>query len=151
MARERTQTHTLRFAEFEACLDSGELLRGGRRVALQQMPFALLALLLESAGRVVTREQIRARLWPDGTHVDFEHGVNTALKKLRRALQDSPQPARFVETLPKRGYRFLAPVVGRGSTRRPGYRAANGITRIEDLVGRPWEIPAPALPNARTG
>jgi DNA-binding winged helix-turn-helix (wHTH) protein len=100
----------LRFEEFEARLDSGELLHGGRRIALQRMPFELLTLLLESSGGVVTRAQIRARLWPDGTHVDYEHGVNTALKKLRRALADSPQRPRFVETLPMRGYRFLAPV-----------------------------------------
>jgi DNA-binding winged helix-turn-helix (wHTH) protein len=101
---------SVRFGDFQLDLAGGELRRGDHSVPLQRLPFALLSLLLERRGELVTREAVRARLWPDGTHVDFEHGVNTALKKLRRALGDCPRRPRFVETLAGRGYRFVAPV-----------------------------------------
>jgi DNA-binding winged helix-turn-helix (wHTH) protein len=110
-----SELQRVRFGELELDLASGELRRGGNRVPLQRLPFALLALLLERRGELVTREAVRARLWPNGTHVDFEHGVNTALKKLRRALGDCARRPRFVETLAGRGYRFVAPVVPAGA------------------------------------
>ncbi len=99
-----------RFEFFHIDLSSGELFRLGVRVPIQDQPLVILRLLLEAEGRVVTREQLRAALWPQDTFVDFEHGVNTAVKKLRQALADSAEHPKFVETLPKVGYRFIAAV-----------------------------------------
>ncbi len=100
---------TIRFGTFEADPAAGELRRAGRRVSLQDQPFRLLLLLLEHPGEVVARDEIRQKLWGD-TFVDFEEGLNTAIRKLRDALGDSASNPRFVETLPRRGYRFIAPV-----------------------------------------
>jgi len=99
-----------RFDSFQVDLSSGELLRSGVCVPIQDQPFQILRLLLQADGRVVTREQVRTALWPENTFVDFEHGVNTAVKKLRQALEDSAESPKFVETLPRIGYRFLVPV-----------------------------------------
>ncbi len=99
-----------RFDSFHVDLSSGELFRSGVRVPIQEQPLQVLRLLLEAEGKVVTREQLRAALWPEDTFVDFEHGVNTAVKKLRQALEDSAERPKFVETLPKIGYRFIVPV-----------------------------------------
>ena len=101
---------TARFGEFEIDLVAGELRRGSAKVRLSRQPVELLAALLERAGQVVTREELRARLWRDDTFVDFEHGLNAAVNRLREALGDSAQTPRFVETLPGRGYRFLPTV-----------------------------------------
>ena len=98
---------SVRFDLFRVDLSSGELFRSGVRVPIQDQPLRLLRLLLDAEGRVVTREQLRAALWPQDTFVDFEHGVNTAVKKLRQALEDSAEHPKFVETLPKIGYRFI--------------------------------------------
>ena len=100
-----------RFGVFEVDLRAGELQKAGRKVKLQEQPFQVLALLLERAGEVVTREDIQKKLWTGDTFVDFEHGLNIAINKIREALGDSADSPRFVETLPKRGYRFIAPVV----------------------------------------
>src|SRR5947208_9299792 len=99
-----------RFDCFQVDLSSNELFRLGVRVPIQEQPLQILRLLLEAEGRVVTRQQLRAALWPQDTFVDFEHGVNTAVKKLRQALADSAEHPKFVETLPKLGYRFIAGV-----------------------------------------
>jgi TolB-like protein/DNA-binding winged helix-turn-helix (wHTH) protein/Flp pilus assembly protein TadD len=99
----------LRFAVFEADLALGELTRLGRRVRLQEQPFRVLAMLLQKPGELVTRETLRRELWPQAI-VDFDHGVNKAISKIRDALGDSPENPRFVETIPGRGYRFLADV-----------------------------------------
>ena len=101
---------SVRFDSFRVDLSSGELFRSGVRVPIQDQPLQVLRLLLEAEGKVVTREQLRAALWPRDTFVDFEHGVNTAVKKLRQALEDSTESPKFVETLPKIGYRFIVPV-----------------------------------------
>lgn len=100
----------IRFGIFEADLHAGQIRRNGLRVRLQEQPFQVLAMLLERAGEVVTREDLRARLWPADTLVDFDHGLNAAVKRLRDALGDSADNPRFVETIARRGYRFLAPV-----------------------------------------
>jgi DNA-binding winged helix-turn-helix (wHTH) protein/Tfp pilus assembly protein PilF len=102
----------LRFGTFEVNPRSGELRKGGVRIKLHGQPFEVLAMLLETPGQVVTREELRRRLWPTDTFVNFDHGVNTAINKLREALGDSADNPRFVETLPRRGYRFLAGVEG---------------------------------------
>jgi predicted ATPase/DNA-binding winged helix-turn-helix (wHTH) protein len=99
----------LRFGIFEADLRAGELTKHGVRLRLQEQPFQLLAMLLEKPGELVTREELRNRLWP-GTVVDFDHGVNKAISKIREALGDSAENPRFVETVARRGYRFLADV-----------------------------------------
>ncbi|HYK37813.1 winged helix-turn-helix domain-containing protein [Alloacidobacterium sp.] len=95
---------------FEVDLASGEVLRQGRRVPLQDQPFRVLALLLEHSGQIVTREQIQITLWPADTYVGFDEGLNTAIRKLRILFGDSADNPRFIETIPRRGYRFIAPV-----------------------------------------
>jgi TolB-like protein/DNA-binding winged helix-turn-helix (wHTH) protein/Tfp pilus assembly protein PilF len=101
---------SLRFGAYEFDLRSGELRKHGIRIKLQEQPCQILAILLEHRGEMVTREQLQHRLWPSDTFVDFDHGLNTAVMRLREALSDSSDNPRFIETLPRRGYRFLAPV-----------------------------------------
>ena len=98
------------FGQFKADIGRGDLERAGAKVRLQQKPFSVLAILLENAGQTVSREELRDRLWPAGTFVEFDEGLNAAVKKLRIALGDAPDRPRFVETVPRRGYRFIAPV-----------------------------------------
>lgn len=100
----------VRFGQFEADLRTGELRKGGLRVRLQDKPFRLLAALLERPGEVVTREELQRRLWPADTFVDFDNSLNNAVNRVRAALGDSAENARFVETVGRRGYRFIAPV-----------------------------------------
>ena len=102
----------VRFGSFELDRASGELRKAGARVRLQEQPFQVLRALVERPGEVVTREELRERLWPGDTFVEFDDGLNTAVRKIRQALGDSADNPRFVETLPKRGYRFIAPVAG---------------------------------------
>ncbi len=102
----------LQFGVFEVDLRAGKLRKHGLKVRIQDQPFQVLAMLLEHPGEVITREELRKRLWSDHTFVDFDHGVNTAINKIREALGDSAENPRFVETLPRRGYRFIAPVEG---------------------------------------
>jgi eukaryotic-like serine/threonine-protein kinase len=104
---------TLRFDIYTLDLLAGELYKDGRKIKLQDQPFQILAMLLEQPGQVVTREQLRERLWPEDTFVDFDHSLNTAVKKLRQALNDEADKPRYIETLPKRGYRFIGPAVER--------------------------------------
>jgi len=104
------EAHKRRFGVFEVNLHARELRKHGIRVRLRGHPFEILTLLLERPGEVVTREQLRTRLWPADTFVDFEHGLNTAVKTLRASLGDSPENPRYIETLPRVGYRFIAPV-----------------------------------------
>jgi DNA-binding winged helix-turn-helix (wHTH) protein/Tfp pilus assembly protein PilF len=102
----------LRFGVFEVDTDSGELRKRGFRLRLREQPLRLLLTLIDHAGRVVTRDQLRHRLWPEGTFVDFDRAINKAASELRGALGDSAPSPRFVETLSKRGYRFVCPVEG---------------------------------------
>ncbi len=102
--------YPLRFSSFELDLRSRELRKHGLKIKLQDQPLEILALLLEKPGEVVTREELRDRLWPADTFVDFDHSLNSAVKKLRQALNDDPDVPRFIETLPRRGYRFIAPL-----------------------------------------
>jgi TolB-like protein/DNA-binding winged helix-turn-helix (wHTH) protein/Tfp pilus assembly protein PilF len=99
-----------RFGSFEMDLRAGELRKHGLRVRLQVQPLQILGMLLERPGEVVTREELRQALWPGDTFVDFDHGLNNAVNRLRETLSDSAESPRFVETLPRRGYRFIAPV-----------------------------------------
>jgi TolB-like protein/DNA-binding winged helix-turn-helix (wHTH) protein/Flp pilus assembly protein TadD len=107
---EAVKAQKARFADFELDLSSGELIRDGHRFRLQGQPFQVLCVLLDSAGQVVTREELLRQLWPDETFVDFDHGLNKAIAKLREALEDSKASSRLIETIPRRGYRFTAEV-----------------------------------------
>jgi cholera toxin transcriptional activator len=99
-----------RFGVYEADVRAGELLREGTKIKLQEQPFQVLVAMLERAGDVISREDLRQRLWPSDTFVDFDHSLNTAINKLREALRDSATNPRFIETKARRGYRFIAPV-----------------------------------------
>ena len=104
------QRRIARFGVYEADLDTRQLAKSGLRIRVQDQPFQILALLLERQGQVVTREELKEKLWPGDTFVEFDAGLNTAIKKLRAALSDSADNPRFVETIPRRGYRLLVPV-----------------------------------------
>jgi DNA-binding winged helix-turn-helix (wHTH) protein/Tol biopolymer transport system component len=108
-ASSKAKSH-LRFGQLELNLSEGKLLKRGLPVRLENLPLQILAVLLEHPGEVVGREELCSRLWPDGTYVDFDEGLNTAIKKLRYALGDSAENPTFIETIPRRGYRFIAPV-----------------------------------------
>ncbi len=110
MAVPQNKSKVARFGVFELDLSAGELRKSGVRLRLQEQPFQVLALLLERAGEVVTREELQQKLWPSDTFVDFDHSLNTAINKVREALGDSASSPRYVETLARRGYRFIAPV-----------------------------------------
>ncbi len=125
------QKKLFRFGVFEADRDAGELRKQGRRVQLQGQPFDVLIMLLERPGEIVSRTQIQQRLWPDGTFVDFDHSLNTAVNKIRDVLDDSASSPRFIETLARRGYRFIAPV------------GANDAVATDPL-------PTPAVPHAKS-
>src|SRR5579863_514203 len=129
-----------RFGVFEADASSGELRKAGMRLRLQDQAFQVLMLLLARPGEIVTREELRQKLWPSDTFVDFDHSLNTIINKIRDVLGDSATNPRFVETLAKRGYRFLVPVQ-LGASRR-GEEDANkamvttstfGLTNLEEL------------------
>src|SRR6202008_4540560 len=97
----------VRFGAYEADLRAGELRKNGLRIRLSEQPFQVLTILLEPPGEVVAREELQKRLWPDGTFVDFEQGLNAAVKRLREVLDDSADTPHLIETLPRRGYRFM--------------------------------------------
>jgi len=107
----------LRFGAFDVDLDAGELRKQGLRLRLQEQPFQVLTALLERPGEVVTREELVRRLWPDGTFVDFDRGLNAAVTRLRQALSDSADAPKYVETVARRGYRFIGPPVSQATRR----------------------------------
>jgi TolB-like protein/DNA-binding winged helix-turn-helix (wHTH) protein/Flp pilus assembly protein TadD len=148
----------LRFSVFELNVKAGELRKNGLRIRLQEQPIRVLTMLVERPGDVVTREELQQRLWPADTFVDFDHGLNKAINKIRDALGDSAESPRFIETVPRRGYRFLAevkPVDGTAVT--SSSVASQAVTETSDLgarsdspsqaVNRPtrWKIPFVAL------
>ncbi len=120
----------LSFGPFSVDLRAGELFKGKKKIKVQQLPLQVLGALLERPGEVVEREELKARLWPADTFVDFEHGLNTAIKKLRQALSDSTAKPRYIETLPKKGYRFTGKL--QGEFARPAARRA----RLAALAGK---------------
>src|SRR5262249_20399097 len=113
---------------------AGELRKQGTKLKIQGMPLDLLAILLENSGRVVTRDDLQKRLWPPDTFVDFEHGLNSAMQRLRDALNDSAEKPRFIETLARRGYRFI-----------------KDVERVEDESQQPAVVEAHASRNVRAG
>ena len=110
MVRMENIDRPLQFGSFELHVNSRELSKGATRIRLQEQPFKILNMMLERPGQVVTREELQKQLWPEGTFVDFEHSLNAAVKRLRSALGDDADNPRFVETLPRRGYRFISAV-----------------------------------------
>ena len=110
MQQSRPAGRIVRFGSFEADFQEGKLTKSGTRIRLQEQPLQILALLLERPGQIVTREEIRQKLWSRDTFVEFDDALNTAVRKLRAALNDSADNPRFLETVPRRGYRFVAPV-----------------------------------------
>src|SRR5512143_2246951 len=130
------EVRRVRFGDFEVDLRTAELVKGGRSVRIQEKPFQVLALLLERRGELVTREELRQALWAADTFVDFDVGLNTAIRKLREALGDSADDPRFIETLPRRGYRFTAVV------------ASELAPEAVDVPAPPGTEAAPASPEA---
>lgn len=128
----------IRFGLYEAKVESGELFKNGQKLRLQEQPFQVLVALLERPGEVVTREELQQKVWPSDTFVDFEHSLNTAINKVRDALGDTAGNPRFVETLPRRGYRFIAPVQVLGET--PG-----ADTTADKIAGPVLETSVPAI------
>src|SRR5579859_4491091 len=112
MGQPATNPRIVQFGLFELDLDARELRKSGIRVKLQEQPFQILAMLLERPGSVVTREELQKKLWTGDTFVDFDLSLNSAVKKLRQALSDDSENPRFVETLYRRGYRFIGSVEG---------------------------------------
>jgi len=110
MHRTAAQDDVVRFGIFEADLRSGELRRNGIKVKIQELPFRALKLLLSRPGEVLSREEFRKALWPDDVFVDFDHGISSAINRLRDALGDSAENPIFVETVERRGYRWIAPI-----------------------------------------
>lgn len=100
----------VRFGLFELAVKDGELRKNGMKIRLGQQPMQVLAVLVERAGEVVTREELQRKLWPEDVFVDFDHGLNKSIQKLRDALGDSAESPRYIETIPRTGYRFIAPV-----------------------------------------
>src|SRR5207248_6884208 len=139
-----TQTPAVRrFGAFEVNLQLGELRKNGMRMRLSGQPLQILAVLIEHPGEVVTREELHSKLWPADTFVDFDHGLNNAVARIREVLDDSSETPRYVETLPRRGYRFIAPVTDTlpatlsPSPSKPKIRPAPGVTSVDS--------PAPAI------
>jgi len=126
----------IRFGVFELDLRSGELQKQGRKIRLEGQPIQVLICLIENPGELVTREELHRKLWPADTFVNFEHGLNAAVKRLRQALNDSADNPRFVETLPRRGYRFIAPI-----------QAGLGIAEDAVLAVAPAIVEVPAAPD----
>ncbi|MBP1633543.1 MAG: tolB protein [Acidobacteria bacterium] len=127
----------VRFGLFELDLVTGELRKKGVKVALQEQPFQVLAMLLGRPGELVTREELRAKLWGDSVFVDFERGLNKVIVKIRRALDDLAESPRYVETLERRGYRFIAPVEPVQAAGAP----ATGTLLVARLVGEDRSVP----------
>ena len=141
------EDRTHRFGVFELDLRKGELRKHGVRLKLQQQPLQVLGILLERAGGLVTREEIQKRLWPEDTYVDFDNAINGSIRKLRDVLSDSSDTPRFIETLPRRGYRFIAPVAGVPVASTTAVALENGrriwwlvaaATAISLALGRHW-------------
>src|SRR5258708_24924874 len=162
----QSNSRIVRFGVFELDLSAGELRKNGVKLRLQEQPFQVLAMLLERAGEVVTREELRQKLWPSDTFVDFDHSLNTAVNKVREVIGDSASSPRYVETLARRGYRFIAPVQNDVRTASGGdttshrlpsastagvdtQQAGGGVTSPPS-VGRTTKLLMPLPPRAPT-
>ena len=134
-----------RFGVFEVDLSAGELRKNGVKLRLQEQPFQVLALLLQHSGEIVTRDELRQKLWPSDTFVDFDHSLNTAINKVREALGDSASSPRYVETLARRGYRFIAPVQSNEppQSAKPATAGAGSSEPLPSLISFHPELEVP--------
>ena len=140
----------VRFGDFEFDLRSGKLFRGDRPVKIQPQPLRVLAVLLESAGEIVSRESLRSRVWGDATFVEFDQGLNYCIRQIRIALRDGASKPLYIETLPKQGYRFIAPVtLVTDVAMRGGNRFDAQTAAPDQFVIAPTDSPAPAAPDPR--
>src|SRR5579884_1272551 len=128
------------FGVFELNPQTRELRKQGVKLKIQDQPLQILFLLLEHPGEIVTREEIQKRLWPENTYVDFDNAINSAVRKLRDALGDSPENPRFIETVARRGYRFIAPVNGPVSLQPPRSPSAEGKGRRVPARKALWAV-----------
>ena len=156
-SQDKNSGRIVKFGLFELDLAAGELRKNGTKLRLQEQPFQVLALLLERSGEVVTREELRQKLWPADTFVDFDHSLNTCVNKLRDTLGDAASSPRYIETLARRGYRFIAPAqrvtvdaaTARGGTDAPSASSGQAFVRPAALVTLPevfhpeLEVPMP--------
>jgi DNA-binding winged helix-turn-helix (wHTH) protein/tetratricopeptide (TPR) repeat protein len=147
MERLATSARIFRFGLFEADASRGTLSRGGLRVRLQEQPFRVLIWLLERPGEIVPREELRQQLWPEGTYVDFDGSLNVILKKLRAALDDDSDNPRFIETVPRRGYRFIAPVTADSMAVEPPASAKGVVPRGPAEPSFAEKVAAPNIPQ----
>src|SRR5215471_12864144 len=136
MAVPQPNHRVVRFGVFELDRQAGELRKSGLRLRLQGQPFQVLTLLLGRAGEVVTREQLQQQLWPSDTFVDFEHSLNTAIKELRAVLNDSATEPRYIETIPRLGYRFIFPLE----------QGAPEVASTSVVAVEPKAVASPAVP-----
>src|ERR1700683_3323458 len=139
------QTQIYRFADFEVDVRARQLRKHGTKIKLHGQPFQMLLMLLDPAGEVVSRERMQEKLWPADTFVDFEHSLNTAIKRLRQALNDSATEPRFIETLPRVGYRFIAP--GTASEEVYGDTLALPLQTPSPVGGIPGTAPLTSSPR----
>ena len=148
MSGEASTATRYRFGPFELNTAEESLARNGTRVRVQDLPYRLLVMLLERPGEIVTREEVRQRLWPENTFVEFDNSLGVAIRKVRDALNDDADTPRYVETLPRRGYRFVAPVtvVGSEATAQP----AETLTPVTVVgIGNPSKSTFPSSYGSR--
>jgi eukaryotic-like serine/threonine-protein kinase len=138
MAASGQPAQTIRFGNFEVDLQAGQLRKHGLRIKLQEQPFAVLTLMLKRPGEAITREDLRHSLWPSDTFVDFDHGLNNAINRLREALNDSADSPRFIETLPRRGYRFIAHVENDALPETASVQVSPAPNRRLEPTSEPW-------------
>ena len=149
----------IRFDSFELDVTSGELRKGRNRLRLQPQPFRVLLLLIERTGQVVAREEIQRCLWKDSTFVDFEHGINFCINQIRGALSDSAEKPRYIETVPRRGYRFIGTVEQPSPSKQdspqeptpPPIEAEPIAGRRPEGAGLPWQHLRSSLPRPQRG
>src|SRR5215831_9428551 len=144
MEADRRTSQTVRFGAFEVDFRTEELRKSGRKIKLSGQPFQVLAMLLERPDELATREELQKKLWPDGTFVDFDHSLNTAITKIREILGDSAEEPRFVETVPRRGYRFIAPVEGVDQT-TASHLSNNSAGKANEALAKPQELVSPEI------
>src|SRR5882672_2390491 len=147
MGTPATSARIVRFGIFEVDLNALELRKNGLRLKLSEQPFQILAMLLERPGELITRDELRNRLWQTDTFVDFDHGLNNAVMRLREVLGDSSDNPRFVETIPRRGYRFIAHVEFKNSTSE---NQSPEVITVEKTVGVP-DVSSKNGPNVAPG
>src|SRR5271168_4764568 len=138
-----------RFGPFELNTGEESLTRNGTRVKVQDLPYRLLLMLVERPAEIITREEVRQRLWPENTFVEFDNSLGVAIRKVRDALNDVAEAPRYVETIPRRGYRFVAPVTVLESVRSPGLPPPTDLVTKESSVSSPIGTNETALSQHR--